>query len=373
MVMLPISLFFIDRFFYDLLGGRVLFLVSSILMIAAYFFLNKLKITKEFLILAFLFFSAFLSSIIVSDNFSFHTSYITTYVRILYGAVIFSFLMSDEKSKSSILFLLGVICYLTLFESGVFFFKNIDPIININEILIYLLLILALFPLFKDNTGGKDMYLYLLFIGLIFLYSGSRQAILSLAFGVFLLLIYSLRRAPLKRIALNFIYVIVLFLPLAYLVVTSFDAGDMWVEKIAFINIFSEDFMSIKYAGDNKRIEAALFVYGSISFDYYLFGHGVGSSMVNYGKGMVLHNGYLTILYELGVLGIFAVMYMLIVSFRPFVYSFGHNGVKYEYVISSVLLPGIFIQSLFIEILPKPTLFIVFGVSLALLRRMRNF
>jgi hypothetical protein len=370
MTILPILLFFIDRYFYSFLGGRLLFLIGAISVIFIYLIFNKLKVTKDFLILAFLFFMAFLINIIFIQNFSLHTGYITIYMRLLYGAVLFSYLLLNKKKNISFFFLAGSIFYLILFESGVFFFKSLNPIININEILVYLLILLILLPFFK-NVSNRKRLLLLLLVVLIILFSGSRQNILALMVGALLLLIYNFRHFYLKKIISNALYIFLLFLPLVYFAVTFIDPGEVWLNKLSFFNFLSEDFLKSQYSGDMKRVEALIFVLDSLTINSFLFGHGLGSSIGDWGKDVVFHNGYLTTVYELGVFGLLAIIYMTIATIKPFIFSLTHNNIDYAYVVSASFLPGISIQGMFIEVLSKPTLFIAFGISLALLRCMK--
>jgi len=367
MVFLPLILFFIDRFFYYFFGGRLLFLISASLIIAIYLLFNKLRFNFDFRIIALLFFTAFSINIIFAQNFSFHSGYISIFVRIFYGATFFSYLLLNQKSTKSYFFLAGSLIFLVIFESGIFI-QDLNPSININEISIYLLILLTLFPFFKSIESKKEKGLLLL-VGLLIFLSGSRQNILVLVLGFLFMSSYYIFRFNIMKIITSLFYILLLFLPILILLIDFFDLGEFLYRKFNFFNIFSNQFLQTLYSGDSARLEAFDFVRNSTTIDSLIFGHGLGSSVLNWRDDFkILHNGYLTVFYELGLFGTLALIYMVITSLKPLFLLFRlRNSVPFEYVISASFIAAIPIQGMFIEILSKPTLFIVFGMSLALL------
>jgi len=367
MVFLPLILFFIDRFFYYFFGGRLLFLISASLIIAIYLLFNKLRFNFDFRIIALLFFIAFSINIIFAQNFSFHSGYISIFVRIFYGATFFSYLLLNQKSTKSYFFLAGSLIFLVIFESGIFI-QDLNPSININEISIYLLILLTLFPFFKSIGSKKEKGLLLL-VGLLIFLSGSRQNILVLVLGFLFMSSYYIFRFNIMKIITSLFYILLLFLPILILLIDFFDLGEFLYRKFNFFNIFSNQFLQTLYSGDSARLEAFDFVRNSTTIDSLIFGHGLGSSVLNWRDDFkILHNGYLTVFYELGLFGTLALIYMVITSLKPLFLLFRlKNSVPFEYVISASFIAAIPIQGMFIEILSKPTLFIVFGMSLALL------
>jgi O-antigen ligase len=252
--------------------------------------------------------------------------------------------------------------------TGLGFFS--EELFNRNELFSYLLGFSCLYLLiYSRNTNSERKFLWVassiicLLIVLGFLVQ-SRQSIIC---GFVILLITIIYRMNLRNfipiVAIIFIAVIGTMKPLLEIV-----SDERFAKRIATITELNP-----QTRADMFRINNALYVINNFDKAPW-FGKGPTSFVKDGPYNKVVHNAYLTSLYETGLFGLSILIGCLLFMLRPF-----RNGLRNRKLLPNFLvLPSFFImaflvQALFIEILAKTTFYILLGCSAYLMHKQRSF
>jgi len=170
------------------------------------------------------------------------------------------------------------------------------------------LLILPLFIAFGEFLTSKN-YIYLILFS-IFLYlillTGSRGAMLS----IFLIIAYyAIQNFKLKTVVNIIIIAIIFFLIILPLLPEAIS------QRLWGIGAFSNDFNT-----KDTRVDIWMTIYAKVMPDFSFFGNGAGSGGIilakYFGQKTGVHNTYLSLIIDYGVLGLPVFIYLLLKIFK---------------------------------------------------------
>ena len=222
------------------------------------------------------------------------TFYFTIIPKLATIPLIIEHFVSQRSDRVNIISSIAVILFATVFIEN-----DINPFggkFNKNEFGHYALCLLALvsFSLVKQNVRPSKSVFILFFIFLITLcvMIYSRQIIVALFCGF--LFVY-LRNSPAKLALI----ISVLFLGYyASNFIVEYLLNDYQSRRFSLLIDFE-----INTRSDSRRVESIIWGFQKF-LDFPLVGHGLGSFRVQSPNNMVAHNTYLSIIYELGLLGV---------------------------------------------------------------------
>ena len=329
------------------------------------------KIKTVFLKLAALaFVVVFLAIFLNSYSFGYN-SLITVPLRVIAAGVIANELLKLNRPTLWI-YICAIMYFLSLFF-GMFFSDGsviqIIELFNRNELLGYsvVLVILALFASYKRNTdvdkpiGLKQVGL-ILFLVCVAAILQSRQNVLALFVGMLVLFTF----LPARAKAISMTGSIVLLLSLGPLIASKVSEDERLTARLSTVIEFEP-----ATRADNYRLSNILQAIEGFK-NSPIYGNGPTSFRRDNIYNKVSHSTPFSILYELGLFGLtfLATVFYLIVRLPI---QLKKTTVRQPAMIMlASLMPVIVIQSFFIELLPKATMYVYLGVSVAALVCIRN-
>ena len=290
----------------------------------------------------------------------------------LVGAGVVYYELSMLRRRSVWAFVIGVLIAVLsvnmVFFTGLGFFSQ--ELFNRNELFSYFLSLACVFLLVLGGLNSSDkgfirvavvLMIWLLMLATIV---QSRQGMLCAVLLLALATMYQVNIKNLLPISMAFVFVLGLLAKPIYSVIDD----ERFNRRIATISEFDP-----QTRADTYRLNNALYVINNFEKAPF-FGKGATSFVQEGPYQKVVHNAYLTSLYETGIFG-------LIVLIICFVYMLGplRNGWKYRRVLpASLVLPSFFmlaffVQAFFIEILAKAPFFIFIGCSAYLTKKQNIF
>jgi len=340
-------LFFLYIFFLPFIkiGIRIFsytFSISDIILIIIFFYyffkrFNNFAIlqeTKIFLILYLIFLTFILFSLITAINIK---SFIADYLTYIYGAIIivlFSLYIKEKMEIKVIKYAFFISLLLIISTSIIFFtrlkirtlitFKNYNFLFFMrlpNQLALYLIICFSLYLLFKENFPANKFFNiihislpFLFFVAVVITGSGVGMCVAFLLTGYSYLLDIKKIKSISKALYLIFgvIAIVGLFI---FLLKNSPNAFFLIKKesKLILKNIYSFSLVKGDMREENFRIGFNLFCRNPIN------GVGLGNVKGNYTE-YEIHNSYLSILAETGLLGfiplILLLLYILIFIFK---------------------------------------------------------
>ena len=353
----------IDIGFFEIGPGEIF-----LFLYLAYTFLikKKVKIYREFLILAFLFALSILLSLISNSAMYGINSLITITIKIIFVGIVCSNYI-NQKTHPLILPLinLNVFIYILflIFLSGLY--SSLE-FFNRNELILYSCALLALrsLALYKTHLIKRisliPYYLstvpILFFMGLI---GQSRQALVASVFMALSIYIVS-SKTVFHFFSKSFVALLAIISLGAFVLDLELDGNQgARLETITTLDPSTR--------ADIHRLNNI--IQGFEGFiEKPVLGHGSTSFRRNNMHGKVAHNTYISTAYELGIIGIIILVSVLIyMSKTLFIKS---NNINFQR--SSVMIGGLvvffIVQVAFIESLPKAPLYIFMLVTFTILR-----
>ncbi len=324
------------------------------------------KIRTIFLKLAVLAFIVIFISIFMNSYSYGYNTLITVPLRIIVAGIIAHELLTLTRPA-----LWVIICSITYIISLILamFFSDGSPIqiielFNRNELLGYsvVLVLLALFASYKRNDLLKrpigfreiSLVIFLIFVATIM---QSRQNILSLMIGLFILFTFLPPRT--KLLALSFSFACALLI--GPFIVKTVVLNERLSARLSTVTEFEPATRADKYRLSN--IIQAIDGFNRSP----VYGNGPTSFIRNNEHNKVAHSTPFSVLYELGALGLillFTIFYFII---RLPLTLKKYDTLQPSLAIIASLMPVIVIQSFFIELLPKAPLYVYLAISIATL------
>jgi len=124
---------------------------------------------------------------------------------------------------------------------------------------------------------------------------------------------------------------------------------------------------------DKYRIDNALYVIQNFN-DKAWFGHGITGFVKDGPYNKVVHNAYLSALYDIGLVGLLLLLVCLWMMLRPFFIAFRYRAELPEsLILPSVFACGFIVQIMFIEALGKPPFYLLMGCAFYLQYQQKEF
>lgn len=255
-----------------------------------------------------------------------------------------------------------------VFFTGLGFFSQ--EIFNRNELFSYFLSFACVFLLLLRGRNASDkgfmrvalvLIIWLLMLATIV---QSRQGMLCAVLLLALVTMYKINIKNFLPLSMAFVFVLGL---LAKPILSVID-DERFNRRIATISEFDP-----QTRADTYRLDNALYVINNFEKAPF-FGKGATSFVKEGPYQKVVHNAYLTSLYETGIFGLFVLLICFVFMLRPL-----RNGWKNRRILpASLVLPSFFmlaffVQAFFIEVLAKAPFFIFVGCSAYLIKRQNIF
>ena len=290
----------------------------------------------------------------------------------LVGAGVVYYELSMLRNRSVWALVIGVLIAVLsvnmVFFTGLGFFSQ--EIFNRNELFSYFLSFACVFLLVLGGRNTSDkrftgvavfLIIWLLMLATIV---QSRQSMLCAVLLLALATMYKINMKNLLPISLAFVVVLGLLAKPIYSVIDD----ERFNRRIATISEFDP-----QTRADTFRLNNALYVINNFEKAPF-FGKGATSFVKEGPYQKVVHNAYLTSLYETGIFGFFVLIMCFLFMLRPL-----RTGWKYRRILpASLVLPSFFmlaffVQAFFIEILGKAPFFILIGCSAYLTKKHNIF
>jgi hypothetical protein len=361
---LLILLHFYERLiFLDSIGSRISIADFTLLLMAFYTILiSNFRLVGVVYVLSIYSFLMIVLSSLINNISLVNTALLSVPSRFLIAGFVFYALLRrplcDFLLKLYlILFMLLVIFLIILFSGSFAVFESID-FINRNEAGIFLIIAL-IFWLILFSPSFLLIYALIFSLLLFFIIIGSRQLIISLILPyIFYHLISFFGNGSLCKKLLYLFLMATSLISLALFI--SFFATDEYGMR-RFYFIFDADLLT---SSDNLRLGNYFFVLQNFSNSIF-FGHGLGSFYIDRGEGVVAHSGFLTTLYEFGIIGLVFLLFIFYIIALPLVKLLKADADDKLLLVSCLLL-GVFFQLFFIELYSKLAIPICVGVALYL-------
>lgn len=257
----------------------------------------------------------------------------------------------------SLILLIIMIC----FFSGRGFLQQ--ELFNRNELISYLLAFFAFHVCLIQKCRISDKKIILIHILLFIIFSmtvilgESRQGILVL---IIIFLCYLIQNLKWKNILKITILSCMIIVPTTISITAKFS-DEYNQNRLKTIQSFEPQTQA-----DNFRLLNALYVLNNFQSAIF-FGHGNNSFVKDGPFKKVVHNAYLSTIYEFGIVGLSFLIFCMYLIIRPFAISLRkRNQLPLRLKLPATFLVGISVQALFIEVLAKPPIFIILGCAMYL-------
>lgn len=262
-----------------------------------------------------------------------------------------------KVSFFSLILLIIMIC----FFSGRGFLQQ--ELFNRNELISYFLAFSAFYLCLIQKCRISDKKIILIHILLFIIFSmtvilaESRQGILVL---IIIFLCYFIQNLKWKNILKITILSCMIIVPTTIFITAKFS-DEYNQNRFKTIQSFEPQTQA-----DNYRLLNALYVLNNFQSAIF-FGHGNNSFVKDGPFKKVVHNAYLSTIYEFGIVGLSFLIFCMYLIIRPFAISLRkRNQLPLRLKLPATFLVGISVQALFIEVLAKPPIFIILGCAMYL-------
>lgn len=330
------------------------------------------KVRSIFFSLAAFAFVVILLAIIFNGYSYGYNSLVTVPLRIIAAGVVVNELLRLKRPTLWLFICLFLFCLslilLMFFSDGSKL--QYATLFNRNELLGYsvVLVVLALFASFKRNEyvkksiGIKQIVLFVFLVCVAALLQ-SRQNILALLVGMVVLFMF----LPVRAKVISILVSVVLAWALVPMISSTLSENERYSAKLSTITEFEPATRSDKY-----RLSNAIQAIDGFK-ESPLFGNGPTSFRRNNIYNKVSHSTPLTILYELGILGVSFIAVVFYSIIRLPIELKKTTFRQSEMVTLASFMPVIVTQSFFIDLLSKAPLYVYLGVSVAALVSIRNY
>jgi len=298
-------------------------------------------------------------------------SMISVPLKLLVSGIVY-YELSHLQKRSVWILLVGALIILfsinTVLFTGLGYFS--EEIFNRNELYSYMLGLSCLYLLIYRRNEKSDrkfirvtlaLICLLIFLGLIV---QSRQSIIATSVILLLSIIYFVNFKNI--LAISFVLLVTAVVITKPLLQGLSD--DRFMKRIETVTALDP-----QTRADMFRLNNALYVINNFDKAPW-FGKGATSFIKEGPYEKVVHNAYLTSLYETGLFGLSVLIGSLLFMLRPF-----RHGLRNRKMLPiSLVLPSFFmvafvIQALFIEILAKTAFYVLIGCSAYLIKEQRLF
>ena len=340
-----------------------------ILLSLPWLYLNGGRLPKWTLYISGFVFLSLLISMLLNAGMGLN-SMISIPLKLHISGVVYYELSNLRKSKVCALIVGALIIIFSInmvLFTGLGYFSQ--EVFNRNELFSYMLGLSCLYLLiYSRNAKSERKFIWVavsiisLLIVLGFLVQ-SRQSIISGSIILLLTIIYRINfRNFLPIVAILFITVGVTIKPLLEMV--SDERFTKRIETITELNPQTR--------ADMFRLNNALYVINNFGKAPW-FGKGATAFVKEGPYQKVVHNAYLTSLYETGLFGLSVLIGCLLFMLQPLRNSLRHKILPISLVIPSFFMMAFVVQALFIEILAKTTFYVLIGCSAYLIKEQRLF
>ncbi|MDC1016399.1 O-antigen ligase family protein [Planktomarina temperata] len=340
-----------------------------ILLSLPWLYLNGGRLPKWTLYISgFVFLSLFIS-MVLNSGMGLNSTF-SVPLKILASGIIYYELSNLNQSKLWTLIvgalIMVFIINMILFTGLGYFSKEI---FNRNELFSYLLGLSCLYLIIYSKHSNSEGKFFLVVVSIIVLLillgfiTQSRQGIISGSIILLATIVYRIRfKNFLPVIAISFIVVGVIIKPLLEV------ADERFAKRIETITELAP-----KTRADQFRLNNALYVLNN--FDKALwFGKGATAFVKEGPYQKVVHNAYLTSLYETGLFGLSVLSGCLVFMLLPLRIGFkNRKTLPPSLILPTLFMLAFFIQGFFIEILAKTTFYVLIGCSAHLIKQQRLF
>jgi hypothetical protein len=354
------------KIWYIQLGSGDIFILIYFLYVA--FTRKRILIPREFLILAVLFATSILLSIIANLSiFGFNTLVTVPLKIILAGIICSSILKSKSTSRYTILIDINIILYIffLIFLSDALQITNLE-FFNRNELVAYTSALFCLRAVSVNMAGNREvlslaqLWLPIGILGFIIIIAQSRQSFLALIAASFALYLYS----SLNKKAYILRGLVLLFC------LTLITEGISTIELDGYEGSRLKTLQTLEPAtrADRQRL-ANIFQGINGVIEKPIFGHGPTSFRRNNEFDKVSHNSYITAAYELGLFGLIIVVSAYIRLARPLSIKTQDLSLRRSSLAIGCMIVFFITQSAFIETLGKAPFYIFILCSVYIVQK----
>lgn len=284
------------------------------------------------------------------------TGYVTIPLKIIIIPYIVHYFSASKQTSLEI-----NICMIMLFLT--FFMVDGNPIapiqaVNKNEFCHYLLSFFGLLSLGFLDKNNKYSWKAVIFtvtfvVVVVSMTLYSRQFMVSIIFGI----VFANIRLKFVNISVVFVTLFGSYFFLMYIVGNFLS--DYMQRKFNFL-LFPADYIMTQ--ADTHRAQNLIWGLEEFIKSPY-FGYGLGSFFQNSPTGKVAHNTYLAITYELGLLGLFALVLVCLSNFSA-LHKLIRSQKNFANSLSATFIFAILVQAAFMDIMAKYSILILLTVPL---------
>jgi O-antigen ligase len=332
---------------------------------------KRILIRNEFLILALVFATIILLSMIANVSIFGLNTLVTVPLKIVLVGIFCTDLLKSKLNRLDTIVIdlnIAINCFLLVFLSDALEITSFE-LFNRNELVAYTsaLFCLRVVAMTQERNIGTDssvpIWFPLLILGLMAIIAQSRQSLFALIVaGLVIYMLFSSSKTSF------FLKIIVsgLCITLFVSVVSNMQFEGYQGARLKTLQNFEP-----ATRADKQRLEnISQGINGAI--EKPIFGHGPTSFRRNNEFDKVAHNSYITAVYELGFVGLIVILTTFMRLARPLMIKTQNLRLRRSSIAIGGLAIFFFVQSLFIEFLGKAPFYIFLLCSIYIVQKVKN-